>query len=173
MNCQAAARVRLHEVVIGVQPEFIAEVVFDDPSGADLFISNTKGPNMSRMSVFALAAALALGSVSLATEASARGAGGHAGGHGMGMGVAHMSGAAHMSGSGGHWSGGPHWGGGINHHHFFLRRGFGVGIYGPYFGPDYYPDSSSYDDDSCWQLRHVPTRRGWRWRNVNVCAVPY
>jgi hypothetical protein len=125
---------------------------------------------MSRMSVFALAAALAMGGVSLATEASARGPGGHSGGHGMSGG--HWSGGAHMAvgGGGPRWSGGP---GGM-HHHFFLRRGFGVGIYGPYFGPDYYPSAYSYDDDSsCWQLRHVPTRQGWRWRNVNVCALPY
>ena len=135
---------------------------------------------MSRMSVFALAAVLALGGVSIATEASARG--GHGGGGGGGGG--HWSGAAHMSGGGGphwsggggpRWSGGGNWGGGwggMHHHHFFLRRGFGVGIYGPYFGPDYYPYPSSYDDD-CWRWRHVPTRVGWRWRHVNVCAVPY
>jgi hypothetical protein len=128
---------------------------------------------MSRKSVFALAAVLALGGVSLATEASARG--GHPGGGGGG---GHWSGAAHVSGGGGpHWSGGAHWSGGwggMHHNHFFLRRGYGVGIYGAYYGPDYYPYPSSYDDDSaCWQLRHVATRHGWRWRNVNVCAVPY
>jgi hypothetical protein len=131
------------------------------------------------MSVVALAAVLALGGVSLATEASARG--GHPGGGAMGGG--HWSGAAHISGGprmsigGGHWSGGPrwsggpHWGGGwggFHHRHFFFRRGYGLGIYGPYFGPDYYPY-----DNGCWRWRHVLTRWGWRWRRINVCYVPY
>ena len=65
---------------------------------------------MSRFKVLALAAALALGSLSFATEASARG--GRGGGHG----------------SGGHWGGG-HVGG------FGFHRGFGFD--GPYYA--YYP----------------------------------
>src|ERR1700752_486743 len=64
---------------------------------------------MSRFKVLALATALALGSLSLATEASARG--GHGGGHG----------------GGGHWGGG-HFGGHFGS--FGFRRGFG---WGPYY----------------------------------------
>jgi hypothetical protein len=68
---------------------------------------------MSCFKVLALAATLALGSLTLASEASAHGPGGmgHAGGH---------------WGGGGHWAGG-HWGG--------VRR-FGFG--GGYWGPGYY-----------------------------------
>ncbi len=56
---------------------------------------------MSRMSVLALAGALALGSMAIATEASARG-----GGHGGGGGGGWSGGGGHWSGGGGHWSGG-------------------------------------------------------------------
>jgi hypothetical protein len=61
---------------------------------------------MSRLPVLALTAALALGSVSIATEASERGGGGH-GGHGVGH------------------RGGGHFGG--------FRGGFGFGLYHPYY----------------------------------------
>ncbi|HEY4922358.1 MAG TPA: sulfur globule protein precursor [Xanthobacteraceae bacterium] len=67
---------------------------------------------MSRFKVLALAAVLALGSLSFATEASARG------GHG-----------------GGHWGGGGRWGGG-HFGGFGFHRGFGFGG-GPYYA--YYP----------------------------------
>lgn len=69
---------------------------------------------MSRFKMFALAAVLALGSLTMATEASARG--GHWGG-------------------GGHWAGG-HWGGGHFGHGFGFHRGFGFWG-GPYYA--YYP----------------------------------
>jgi hypothetical protein len=67
---------------------------------------------MSRFKVLALAAALVLGSLSLATEASARG--GDGGGHG----------------GGGHWGGG-HFGGHFGG--FGFRRGFGWGSYYAYY----------------------------------------
>jgi hypothetical protein len=100
---------------------------------------------MSRMSVLALAAILALGSISIATEASARG--GHIGG-GRGFG-----GAAHFGG-GGHFGG---------FHSGFARRGFGFGL--PYYG--------LYAYNGCWRSRRVLTPYGWLWRRVNVCYSPY
>jgi hypothetical protein len=69
---------------------------------------------MSRFKVLALAAMLALGSLSFATEVSAHG--GHGGGHW----------------GGGHWDGG-HWGGHFGG--FGFHRGFG--FRGSYYG--YYP----------------------------------
>jgi hypothetical protein len=71
---------------------------------------------MSRLTVLAFTAALALGSVSIATEASAA----H-GGHG---------------GHAGHWSGGGHWGGG-RFGGYGYRRGFGIGVYPAYYGSYY------------------------------------
>ena len=100
---------------------------------------------MSRFKVLALAAALALGSLSLATTASARG--GHGGGHG----------------GGGHWAGG-HFGGHLGGHFggFGFRRGLGWGsnyAYYPYPG--------------CWSWQRVLTPYGWRLHHVNVCSYPY
>jgi hypothetical protein len=113
-------------------------------------------------SVLALAAVLALGSLSLATDAFARGGGNGGGGHG---------GGGH--GGGGHF-GGFH-GGGFHgfavhrgaafrgfrvhrgfafRHHRFFRHGYG--IY-PHYGY------------GCYRWRHVLTPYGWRLRHVNVC----
>jgi hypothetical protein len=96
---------------------------------------------MSRLPVLALTAALALGSISIATEASARGGGGH-GGHGSAHGGGHR--------------GGGHFGG--------FRGGFGgigFGFYQPYY--EVYPYAG------CWSWSHVLTNDGWRWRRVDVC----
>jgi hypothetical protein len=47
-----------------------------------------------------------------------------------------------------------------------FRRFRGPAFAFGYPGSDYY----AYDyDDSCYQLREVPTRRGWRWLRVWVC----
>jgi hypothetical protein len=54
-----------------------------------------------------------------------------------------------------------------DHHHDHDGRFRGPGFaFGFYPGYDYY----AYDDDAgCYQLRHVPTRYGWRWLRVWVC----
>jgi hypothetical protein len=47
-----------------------------------------------------------------------------------------------------------------------FRRFRGPAFAFGYPGYDYY----AYDyDDSCYQLREVPTRHGWRWLRVWVC----
>jgi hypothetical protein len=99
---------------------------------------------MSRFKVLTLAAVLALGSLSFATEASARG--GH-GGHG-----------------GAHWAGG-HFGGHLGGHFGALgfRRGFG-------FRGSYY---ASYPYAGCWSWQRAWTPYGWRLHHVNVCYYPY
>lgn len=110
------------------------------------------------MSVRAIAAMLALSSLSTATAAFARGGGmGHVGG------IRHRGGVSHWSGMG--------WHGPVGHLHpsFGHRRFFAFG-FGPYFG---YPSYADYGYDDCWQWRHVPTRWGWRWRTVNVCYGSY
>jgi hypothetical protein len=138
------------------------------------------------MKVLALAGMLALGSLTIATAASARGGGGGGGmGHGGGMAMGHTGGMSmgHAGGmSMGHWSGGTgHWNGGMGrwggtgwHGHvghfrpFFFhnhRRFFAFG-FGSYYG---YPDYD-YGYDDCWRPTHVLTRWGWRWRTVNVCG---
>jgi hypothetical protein len=120
------------------------------------------------MRVFALAAALTIGSLAISTDAFAR----HGGGGG-----AHFGGAAHIGGGGARFIGsgparfggarfvgGPRFGTfrhGFRHHRFF-RRGLAIGFY-PYYAYDY----------GCYRLRHVLTPWGWRWRRVNVCYHPY
>jgi hypothetical protein len=100
---------------------------------------------MSRIKVLALAAVLALGSLSFATEASARG------GHGSG---GHFSGG-HFNG--GHWGG--HFGGFGFHRGYGFRRGPGFYGYYPYAG--------------CWRWHRVWTPYGWRLHRINVCYYPY
>ena len=97
---------------------------------------------MSRFKVLALAAILALGSLTIATEASARG--GHGGGGG------------HWGGGGGQWGGHAHFGG---FHRGFGFRGFGWGV--PYYG--YYPYGG------CWRWHRVWTPYGWRLHRFNAC----
>ena len=105
---------------------------------------------MSRFKVFALAAALALGSLTMATEASAA-HGGHFG-HGF---------AGH--GFAGHGFG--------FHHGFGFRRGFGFHRgFGFGFAPYYY---GYYPYEGCWRWRRVWTPFGWRLHRVNVCYYPY
>jgi hypothetical protein len=64
---------------------------------------------------------------------------------------------------------GLHHGPFFHHGHFFHHRHhfrrFAIGFIGPY---SYYDYPYYYDD--CYQLRHVPTRYGWRWVRVNVCG---
>jgi hypothetical protein len=104
---------------------------------------------MTRMSVFALATALALGSLTFTTQASARG--GHWGGGHWG---------------GGHWGGG-HWAGGHWGH-----WGHGWGPWrGRYWGYGY--GYGYYAYAGCWRWRHVWTPVGWVTRRVNVCYYPY
>jgi hypothetical protein len=48
---------------------------------------------------------------------------------------------------------------------------FAVGFGAPYLYNDY--DDGYYAggyDDSCYQLRQVHTRYGWRWRQIDVCS---
>ncbi|HEY2137823.1 MAG TPA: sulfur globule protein precursor [Xanthobacteraceae bacterium] len=102
---------------------------------------------MSRISVLFLAAVLALGGLSFATEASAHGGHGGGGGH---------FGGGHFGG--GHFGGG-HFGG--------FHRGFGG------FGFGYYPYAYGGNYYGCWQLHRVLTPFGWRWRRFNACYYPY
>jgi hypothetical protein len=108
---------------------------------------------MSRMSMIALAAALAVGSLSMTVDAQARG--GHGGGHGA------------------HFSGGPHgFGGarGFGHRgyygvrHFGYYRGYRPYLYRPYLYAGY---------GGCYRLRRVWTAYGPVLRRVNVCYQPY
>ena len=122
-----------------------------------------------RASALALAAILALGGLSLATDAlAARGGGG---GHGGGGGGHHVGGfrsgaafrtsgfRAHPGFAIRHGTLGVHRG--VAFHRFvhrrFVHRGFG-----------FYP-SYTY---SCYRWRHILTPFGWRLRRVNVC-YPY
>jgi len=111
---------------------------------------------MSRMSMIALAAALAVGSLSMTVDAQARG--GHGGGHG---------------GHGAHFSGGPHgFSGarGFGHRgyyggrHFGYYRGYRPYLYRPYLYAGY---------GGCYRLRRVWTAYGPVLRRVNVCYQPY
>jgi hypothetical protein len=106
---------------------------------------------MSRMSVFALAAALALGSVAIATEASAKGGSGMHSSGGSSMHSSSMHTNTHTSSGMRSTSG---MGSGMHHHHH-NRFFFG--------GYAYYPYAS------CLQWRHVSTPRGWRWVRVDLC----
>jgi len=104
---------------------------------------------MSRFKMLALAAVLTLGSLTIATEASARGG--------------HFGGGGHFSG--GHFGGG-HFHGGFGFHRGFGFRGFGFGFGAPYYG--------YYAYDGCWRWRRVWTPYGWRLHRVNVCGYyPY
>jgi hypothetical protein len=52
-----------------------------------------------------------------------------------------------------------------DHDRRFRSPGFAFGYYPGY---DYY-NYNTYDDESCYQWQHVPTRRGWRWLRIWVC----
>ena len=130
---------------------------------------------MSRISVVAIVAAFVLGSMALATDASARhgGGGGGGGGH-FGGGARFGGGGAFVGGprfggarfvGGSRFVGGPRFAGGRFHHRHF-RRGFG-------FGLGFYPYYADYGYYGCYRWRHVPTRVGWRWVRINVCGYPY
>lgn len=62
--------------------------------------------------------------------------------------------------------------------HFGHRRGFRhfgrsfIGFGGPYDDDYYYDDyADAYPyGGSCYEVQHVHTRRGWRWRQVDVCS---
>jgi hypothetical protein len=122
----------------------------------------------------ALAAILAVGSLSLSTQAfAARGGGG--GGHGGG---GHGGGAFH-GGGGGHPGAAIRSGGFTAHPGFAIRRGpvnfhRGVVFHRPFVhrrfvrGFRFYP----YYAYGCYRWRHVLTPFGWRLRRVNVC-YPY
>jgi len=99
---------------------------------------------MSRLKVLAVAAILALGSLTIATEASARG--GHWGGHG------------------GHF-------GGFHHGFGGFHRGFGFrGGYGYWGAPYYY---GYYPYAGCWRWHRVWTPFGPRLHRFNACAYRY
>jgi hypothetical protein len=58
--------------------------------------------------------------------------------------------------------------------HFRHGRRFAFGIGAPYYyyddyGYGYYDDAYPYDDSSCYEVRRVHTRNGWRYRQVYVC----
>src|SRR5579871_1886261 len=143
-----------------------------------------------RKGVMAIAAALALGTATIATGVTAAPHGGGGGGGG-----AHFSGGgggAPMAAgprSGGTFNGGATFNGGSRfsgartggtfngartlngartfnggnfafHHHHRHFHG-GVGLFA--FGGPYY------DDYGCWRLRRVWTPWGWHWRRIYVC----
>jgi hypothetical protein len=56
------------------------------------------------------------------------------------------------------------------HHprHFRNFVPFAVGFGVPYYYDNYYYAGYPYDD--CYQTMQVPTRYGWRWRQVYVCS---
>jgi hypothetical protein len=102
---------------------------------------------MSRFKVFAVAAILALGSLTIATEASARGGHGHFGGFHHGFGGFH------------HGFGG--------FHHGFGFYGGGYRYWGAPYYYGYYPYAG------CWRLHRVWTPFGPRLHRINVCAYRY
>ena len=53
-------------------------------------------------------------------------------------------------------------------HHRHFRNFFAVGFGAPYYYDDYY--YAGYPYDNCYQTMRVPTRYGWRWRQVYVCS---
>jgi hypothetical protein len=60
-------------------------------------------------------------------------------------------------------------GGHFRHHrHFRNFAPFAVGFGVPYYYDNYYYAGYPYDD--CYQTMRVPTRYGWRWRQVYVCG---
>ena len=119
---------------------------------------------MLRKTILALMAVAAIG-LGSATDASARGGGGHGGGgggYGGGGGGFHGGGGGFHGGGGGFHGGGGFRGGGF--------RGGGVGYYGGYGYP--YGYGGYYDDDvgGCYLVRRrVMTRYGWRIRRVQIC----
>ncbi len=134
---------------------------------------------MFRKMTSVLAAAVAIGIACIPAEALARGHGGGGGGggfHGGGFhaggfragGFAGMSaGMAHPRALGAFPGGGPRIAG-LHHVGHLHRRHFrGFGFVGPY---GYWDDPYYYGDDDCYQLRHVLTRHGWRWRRVDICG---
>ena len=103
----------------------------------------------------AVIAGLALAAVGMFMPAAALA---HGGGHGGG-GMGHAGG---FHGFGGFHGGGFHGGG--------FRHGFGWGGgTGFFFAPGYY-DYPYYDGGGCYVVRErVHTRRGWRYRTLEVC----
>ena len=57
--------------------------------------------------------------------------------------------------------------------HFRHGRRFAFAVGVPYYYDDYgygyYDDAYRYDDSSCYEVRRVHTRNGWRYRQVYVC----
>jgi hypothetical protein len=107
-----------------------------------------------RKTMLAVAAAIALGTATIATGAMAAphgGGGGHWGG----------GGGMHMGGGAPHFGGGPQFGG---HPGGFAFRGRGFG-----WGGGLYAYGGPWYGGGCWVRRWVPTPFGWRWRLVNVC----
>jgi len=147
---------------------------------------------MMRKLVLTLAAVFALGSVFLATEASAFGHGGGHGGGGHGGGGFHGGGGAHF---GGFHGGGIHFGGfrgihvgGIHgfrlggfHRAFAFHRGYAFhrpfafhrhyyAFHRHFFRPRVAIGVPYYWHRGCWRWRHVLTPWGWRVHRVNVCG---
>jgi hypothetical protein len=118
----------------------------------------TQEATMLRKLVIALAALIAIGT--LTNTANARWAGG-ARWHGGG---GHWHGGWH----GGHWHGGG-WGWGWPAAVGF-GLGYGAGYYGAgYYGAGYYGYGYPYYG-GCYRRVQVHTRYGWRWRRVWVCG---
>lgn len=131
---------------------------------------------MFRKITLVLAAVAAIGIACVPADALARGHGGGGGFHGGGFhgGGFRAGGFGRMSaGMARPMTLGTFAGGGLRvagmHHvgHFHHRHFRSFGFVGPY---GYWDDPYYYGDDDCYQLRHVPTRHGWRWRRVNICG---
>jgi hypothetical protein len=136
----------------------------------------------------ALAAILAFGSLSLATDAFAKGGGrggGGGGGHGGGGGGgSHGGGGGHVGGGLGGGGGGlrsgtaVHSGGLTAHPGFAVRSGAvgvhrGVAFHRPFVHHRFiHRGFRVYSTYGCYRWRRVLTPFGWRLRHVNVCS-PY
>ena len=151
-----------------------------------------------RKGVMAIAAALALGTATIATGVTAAP---HGGGGGGGGGGAHFSGGgggggasfggnAHMGGapmaagprSGGSFNGGASFNGGPRFSSGRLNSGTrfsggNVAFNGGHFHHRHFHRGFGLFAfgggpvwwDSCWRLRRVWTPWGWHWRRINVC----
>jgi hypothetical protein len=134
----------------------------------------------------ALAAILAIGSLSFAADASAKGGGhgGGGGGHGGGGGSHGGGGGSHGGGLGGGGGGlrsgaAVHSGGFTAHPGVAVRSGAigihrGIGFHRPFVRHRFFHRGFRvYPYYGCYRWRRVLTPFGWRLRRVNVCSPYY